>query len=429
MAARSTLLLSLLAASARVANAADVSRTLNIMNMYAAPDGYNRSVSYVNGQFPGTVIFANKGDVIRNTVVNQLNDSTMRRSVSIHWHGLFQSTTAYEDGPAFVTQCPIAPGHSYEYVIPTRDQAGTHWYHAHLGSQYVDGVRSIIVVYDPDDPHKALYDVDDATTIIQLSDWYHQPTSVLMNNYLSTGAEPGPDSGLINGRGRYKGGPNMDGHPLKIIEADGVAHQPYTVNSLDIHPGERYSIVVEANKAVGNYWIRAPITAKNTPNTMDPSLVKAILRYQGAPASEPTTSQTSGTKLDPSALKPLIAPGAPGGSAPADINIDLAFGGGGKAIWQVNNSQYKPPKMPTLLKIMGGNDTFEKSENTIKLAPNKTVQVVIHGSSGGFQHPWHLHGHTFDIIQNNGAVNYVNPPRRDVIPVGGIQRAEIPFTY
>jgi iron transport multicopper oxidase len=44
-----------------------------------------------------------------------------------HWHGLFQRTTAYEDGPAFVTQCPISPSASYQYVIPTLDQAGTHW--------------------------------------------------------------------------------------------------------------------------------------------------------------------------------------------------------------------------------------------------------------------------------------------------------------
>ena len=30
-----------------------------------------------------------------------------------------------------------------------------------------------MVVYDPDDPHASLYDVDDETTVITLSEWYH----------------------------------------------------------------------------------------------------------------------------------------------------------------------------------------------------------------------------------------------------------------
>ncbi|KAG8686323.1 hypothetical protein FRC09_014200, partial [Ceratobasidium sp. 395] len=421
---RSTLLmfhpafsLPLLAISAQLGSAAFVDYTLNIVNTQVAPDGFSRKASLVNGKFPGTVLFANKGDVLRNTVVNQLTDPTMRRSTTIHWHGLYQRTTAYEDGPAFVTQCPIAPGASYQYVIPLLDQAGTHWYHSHLGSQYVDGVRSAIVIYDPNDPHKALYDVDDESTVIQLSDWYHKPAPILAEDYFDSGKEPVPDTGLINGRGRYKGGPaapwsvinvqkgkryrfrvlnnsalgyfkfEIDGHLLKIIEADGLPHQPVVVKSVEIHPGERYSIVVEANQTVGNYWIRAPITARRSSNTLDPELVKAVLRYEGAPASDPTTSRTSGTTLDIASLKPVENPGAPGGSGKADVVIDLKYGGvsGGKTGWQVNDSQYKPPTLPTLLKILSNNATtnkdFAKSENTIVLPFNKVVELQIHGSS------------------------------------------------
>ncbi|CUA66974.1 laccase, multicopper oxidase, benzenediol:oxygen oxidorectuctase [Rhizoctonia solani] len=447
--------LALLALATRYVSGAFVDYTLNIVNSQISPDGFSRQASLVNGQFPGTVLFANKGDTLRNTVVNQLTDPSMRRSTTIHWHGLFQRTTAYEDGPAFVTQCPIAPNATYQYVIPLRDQAGTHWYHSHLGSQYVDGVRSAIVIYDPNDPHKNLYDVDDASTVIQLSDWYHTPAPALGEEYISSGNEPVPDSGLINGRGRYKGGPaapwsvftvqkgkryrfrvvnngalgyytfQIDGHPLKIIEADGIAHQPYTVNSLDIHPGERYSIVVEANRTVGNYWIRAPITARRSSDTLDPELVKAVLRYEGASNQDPTTSKSSGLKLDQNLLKPVENPGAPGGSAPADVVIDLNYGGvsGGVTGWQVNDSQYKPPTLPTLLKILSNNASsnadFARSENTIVLPYNKVIELQIHGSSNGFFHPWHLHGHAFDIVENGGAVNYVNPPRKDVVPVGG----------
>ena len=39
--------------------------------------------------------------------------------------------------------------------------AGTYWYHSHLSTQYCDGLRGPLVVYDPHDPHAHRYDVDD----------------------------------------------------------------------------------------------------------------------------------------------------------------------------------------------------------------------------------------------------------------------------
>ena len=110
-----------------------------------------------------------------------------------HWHGFFQKGTAWADGPAFVTQCPITSGNSFRYDFDVPDQAGTFWYHSHLSTQYCDGLRGAFVVYDPDDPHKYLYDIDDGehrnsgtkcsvpdisrcsfeSTVITLADWYH----------------------------------------------------------------------------------------------------------------------------------------------------------------------------------------------------------------------------------------------------------------
>ena len=62
-----------------------------------------------------------------------------------------------------------------------------------MSTQYCDGLRGAIVVYDPQDPHASLYDVDDGesmfilgvpflsltitshaeSTVITLADWYH----------------------------------------------------------------------------------------------------------------------------------------------------------------------------------------------------------------------------------------------------------------
>lgn len=43
------------------------------------------------------------------------------------------------------------------------DYEGTFWYHSHLATQYCDGLRGPLVVYDPEDPYASDYDVDDGS--------------------------------------------------------------------------------------------------------------------------------------------------------------------------------------------------------------------------------------------------------------------------
>ncbi|KAF8600827.1 laccase-4 [Ceratobasidium sp. AG-I] len=454
--------LSLLAAASRPAFAAIVNYNFDIKNVNASPDGFQRSVVSVNGLLPGTLITANKGDTLRINVTNSLTDSTMRRATTIHWHGLFQATTAQEDGPAFVTQCPIAQFQSYTYEIPLHDQTGTFWYHGHLASQYVDGVRGALVIYDPNDPQKSLYDEDDENTVIMLEDWYHTVAPVLEQQMFSTSntalLSPVPDSGLINGKGRYVGGPatprsvinvasgkkyrlrvinasaiasytfSIEGHSLTIIEADGIAHEPLVVDSFQIYAGQRYSVIVNANQPAANYWIRAPMTVAGAGANanLDPTNVFAVLHYSGAPNAEPTTEQGTaiGTPLVEENLHALVNPGAPGGSAPADVSLNLAIGRStvnGVLQFTFNNIKYHSPDLPTLLKILANGATnnadFATSEHTIVLPHDKVIELNI---TGGADHPIHLHGHAFDVVKSlGGTPNYVNPPRRDVVRVGG----------
>ena len=77
---------------------------------------------------------------------------------------------------------------------------GTFWYHSHFKTQYCDGLRGALIIDDPDDPQKYLYDVDNGekgiwkvpfmdlrspldASVITLGDWYH---------YLSPNAPPVP---------------------------------------------------------------------------------------------------------------------------------------------------------------------------------------------------------------------------------------------
>ncbi|KAG8807840.1 hypothetical protein FRC17_004239, partial [Serendipita sp. 399] len=193
----------------------------------------------------------------------------------------------------------------------------------------------------------------------------------------------------------------------------------------------RYSVVVEANQAVDNYWIRAPMTAR-TPNPVptnwatDSNNVNAVLHYVGAANSEPTLTPPAltGTNLDESLLVPLTNTAAPGQAVAggADKVFNLAFATATDTTshhWLVNGVQYISPTVPTLLQILSGSTTagdFAPNENTLIINKGDVVEINITGPP---QHPWHLHGHTFSVVKGaTGSVNYVNPPRRDVTPSG-----------
>jgi FtsP/CotA-like multicopper oxidase with cupredoxin domain len=73
---------------------------LTLSRAQLAPDGFMRNVWTSNGQYPGPMIRANKGDRIVVYVINNLEDNT-----TIHWHGIFQHGTTYYDGVAGQVSC------------------------------------------------------------------------------------------------------------------------------------------------------------------------------------------------------------------------------------------------------------------------------------------------------------------------------------
>ncbi|CAA7263068.1 unnamed protein product [Cyclocybe aegerita] len=425
--------------------------TLNIVNKAISPDGFKRSAVLVQGSHPAPLIKATKGDQFRLNVVNKLNDDTMLRSTSIHWHGLFQRGTTWADGPVGVNQCPIAPDRSFLYTFSAGDQTGTFWYHSHFGTQYCDGLRGPLVVYDPRDPHRNRYDVDDESTIITLSDWYHLPSPSVPVPAMS-------DSTLINGKGRYVNGPkvdlavvnvrrgrryrfrlvslscdpnymfSIDGHKLTIIEADAQSTQPLTVDKIQIFAGQRYSFILEANQKVDNYWIRAlpNIGAPGLTSGFAGGINSAILRYNGALKADPTSAQPANPKLlEEANLHPLTNPRAPGkpfpGGADEKYNFVLGFNNGD---FTMNGVSFSDPPVPVLLQVLSGVQNAQDllpSGSVYPLRPNKVVEISIPGGLLGGPHPFHLHGHAFSVVRSAGAnatYNYDNPVRRDVVSMG-----------
>lgn len=90
--------------------------------------------------------------------------------LSKHWHGIFQRESNWADGTAYISQCPIRQQQAFEHRFSVAGQSGTYWYHSHYSTQYCDGLRGPLVIYDPDDPLAYLYDVDDGESpLIYLS--------------------------------------------------------------------------------------------------------------------------------------------------------------------------------------------------------------------------------------------------------------------
>ncbi|KAG0695822.1 laccase [Suillus ampliporus] len=421
---------------------------LIISNKVISPDGFTRSATLAGGTFPGPIIAATKGEKFAINVVNRLTDDEMLKSTSVHWHGISQNGTNYADGVSFVTQCPIAQNHSFLHSFEARNQAGTFWYHSHYATQQCDGLRGALIIYDPEDPLSYLYDVDDETTVITLADWYHVVAPVLSHIIGVNG-----NSTIINGLGRYQGGPksdlavvsveygkryrlrlvgmscdpnfifSIDNHNLTIIEADGELTEPLLVDSLQILAGQRYSAVLNANQPVNNYWLRA---LPNTPGSnFNGGLNSAILRYKGAPVAEPTTNQTKSIlPLVETNLHALVNPGAPGipEYGKADINLKMVVNNTG-GIYSINGVTYKPPTVPVLLQILSGAQHATEllpNGSVYVLEANKVVELTLVTSNVGGPHPIHIHGHNFDVVQSAGntTFNYVNPVRRDVVSAG-----------
>ncbi|KAK1222348.1 hypothetical protein PQX77_014798 [Marasmius sp. AFHP31] len=267
-----------------------------------------------------------------------------------------------------------------------------------------------------------------------------------------------PNSTLINGKGRYPGGPaqalaiinveqgkryrfrvismvcdprydfSIDGHSMSIIEADGINHKPVNVDKFTIFAGQRYSAVIKADQPVGNYWVRANPYFPGTPGFVG-GVNSAILRYKGAPNANPTTSEKANPKLfKETDLHPVENPGAPGqpvrDGADVNINMLLTFDQPNEKFF-INGKSMTFPDVPVMLQIMSGVTDPSKLlplGSVYELPLNKTIQLSFPTEDGSpaAPHPYHLHGHSFDVIRSAGSTtyNYVDPPRRDVVDIG-----------
>ena len=101
---------------------------------------YRRYIA-VNGRIPGPTLIVTEDQLVKVTVMNRLTSE----AITIHWHGMHQKGTPWMDGVGFISQYPIGPGATFDYIF-NATPAGTHWYHSHVGAQRTDGLFGALVV-------------------------------------------------------------------------------------------------------------------------------------------------------------------------------------------------------------------------------------------------------------------------------------------
>ena len=197
-----------------------------------------------NGTVPGPEIRVTQGDNCRFIVHNEMNQST-----SIHWHGV--DVPNDQDGVPFVTQPPIKPGetYTYEFVVPNY---GSHMYHAHHNSleQVVGGLLGAFIVEPKDKRNEPIIDrefimiLNDSFlgfTVNGKSYPYTQPLTAKVGErvrirYMNEGLMIHPM--------------HLHGMPQKVIAKDGYdLGSPYFADTINVAPGERYDVIVEARAA------------------------------------------------------------------------------------------------------------------------------------------------------------------------------------
>ncbi|KAF2288659.1 hypothetical protein GH714_010041 [Hevea brasiliensis] len=152
-----------------------------------------RSVVTVNGKFPGPRLVAREGDRVIVKVVNHVS-----YNITIHWHGIRQLTSGWADGPAYVTQCPIQNGQSYNYNFTITGQRGTLLWHAHISwlRSSVYGAIIILPKHNESYPFQKPYE----EIPILFGEWFNVDPEAIIAQALQTGAGPNvSDAYTING--------------------------------------------------------------------------------------------------------------------------------------------------------------------------------------------------------------------------------------
>ena len=209
-----------------------------------------------NGVVPGPQIKVDVGDKVQVILHNETPMGT-----DIHWHGIH--TPNDQDGVSPYTQDPISSGETYTYEFVAEDPA-IGMYHAHLHSQtsVINGMFAAFTIGD--NPLPLGETVSGVTIPSDLEPAFEEPMvlndagviGLTLNGKSFPATEPivmnEGDWGVIH---YYNEG--LTAHPMHLHQfpqlvyaKDGIPlDNPYWADTINVAPGERYSVLFQADTA------------------------------------------------------------------------------------------------------------------------------------------------------------------------------------
>jgi FtsP/CotA-like multicopper oxidase with cupredoxin domain len=337
-----------------------------------------------NNSFPGPVIKAKKGDTLVIKVKNDLNEATI-----IHWHGIRLRSPM--DGTDSV-QKPIEPGKEFEYHFEVPD-AGTFWYHSHLNEtrQVERGLYGALIVEDETDPV-----VDDEKVFLIDDIKLDKANNFKRGNFIQRWKERHDgrqgDIVLINGkenpvininagqieRWRFINASSaryvklyLDGRSFKIIGTDGgLIEHPQEVTEVLMVPGERMDIAVGPFEKGDSFSIQSLKYNRMTfVRSKDVSM--AIVKIN---------EEKSSISNIPFNLRQI------------------------ETLAEQNAEATRKIKFSVGLSRKHGIDFLVNGEthNSDKPVYTNELQVWEISNTSRMDHPFHLHGFFFQVIEENG---------------------------
>ena len=250
------------------------SLTAKVIPWEVEPGKFVDGWSY-NGMIPGPVIHANVGDKIRIVLKNELPEST-----SLHLHGVRVPNSM--DGVDPYTQKPIEPGATFSYEW-TATEPSVGMYHSHHNAQVQvpNGLAGAILIGD----WKAMAMTAAGGRTKDANNVAEQEVVMVLNDSgtigLSLNGKSFPATSpysLAIGESmvvHYYNEGNMT-HPMHLHQPSGlvvakdgkVLESPFWADTLNVAPGERWTVVYTPKDAGVWAWHCHILTHAETPEGM-----------------------------------------------------------------------------------------------------------------------------------------------------------------
>ncbi|KAL0942080.1 l-ascorbate oxidase [Colletotrichum truncatum] len=342
-----------------------------------------RMSAVVNGSLHGPTLRLRPG---RRSWIRVYNDME-EYNTTMHWHGLSMRMAPFSDGTPAASQWPIPAGRFFDYeVYPLKSEAGTYFYHSHVGFQAMTASGPLIVEDKAQPPYA--YDEE---RIISFSDYFNKTDHQIEKGLTAT---PFVWSGetnavLINGVGvsiGETGGkgdcklPVIDVEPGKtyrlrfigataislvqmgivnhenftIIAADGSYTKPHSERFMQVSTGQRFDVIFKAKSEEelgGTTDFLIQFETKDRPKVYHGY---GILRYSKAkpqiteaPTGPPLKFSNETYSWAEYALEPLKPNNFPKASeVTRRVHIDSRQLTSQSIIWQMNGLEWNETSSP-----------------------------------------------------------------------------------